>query len=141
MLKILSPKWQNADPEVRREAIESISEEATLLEIIAAEKDETVLKTAINQLSNTETLLKLHKDNLDIPTGAGCKQRLTELIQSNPESIVFSTPLAAFLSNTEPALGQLIADKNSDDRFALFGDCKALPSSTLIDNVLKRQPP
>lgn len=132
MLKILSPKWQNADPEVRREAIESISEEATLLEIIAAEKDETVLKTAINQLSNTETLLKLHKDNLDIPTGASCKQRLTELIQSNPESIVFSTPLAAFLSNTEPALGQLIADKNSDDRFALFDDCKALPSSTLI---------
>jgi len=137
MLKKLSPKWQNDDPTIRQEAINSISEEATLLEIIDVEQDEAVLSTAIQQLSSIETLLELHSSNVDKTSGKIAAQRVTELIQAKPEAVSFSAALAVFLSKTEPTLGSLLAQRNNDENFALFGDCKALPTATLIEQCSK----
>ncbi len=137
MLKILSPKWQHDDPAIRQDAIKSITEEATLLEIIAAEKDDAVLSTAVKQLSDLETLLKVHQKNQETASGKVAAEKVIDLIQANPGAISFSSPLAGFLSKAEPSLGQLLAQKNTDPDFALFGDCTLLPTPTLVEQCSK----
>ncbi len=89
--KIFKPKWQNSNPEIRKEAIAQLDwgnqDDRTILDkLIRQETDETVLHAALKRVLSVDDLITLAKDHQERLQKAAQK-RLLELISDASSSL------------------------------------------------------
>jgi len=161
--KLIKPKWQHRNPEVRRSALEKMDDLAVLSEIAQNDEDATVRRVAVRKIEDIQLLYQIFQKDPDVTVRELANQRFLQLLcghQENPldlairvdwlnkindsnvlEEVAQQAPevelrLAAILKvNREGLLGDLaINDPSSEVRLAAVAK---LTQKSTLERVFK----
>ncbi|OUD14430.1 DUF349 domain-containing protein [Thioflexithrix psekupsensis] len=86
--------WQHPDADVRRAAVDSITDENILKQIITTDSDSLVRRAAIQKLSDLDVLHNLHQQDNDAEIRECALRRAVQLLSATKESTSLAERLA-----------------------------------------------
>lgn len=117
MFGLFKPKWEHANPDIRRQAIATITDRQILLSIANEDKNAEVRKAAVTQITDIPSLLKLHKKD-EFKNVADNKLRI--LIRAQATDLQSSPELGNYLSTLDdPSLLQHLSANNKDEQLTM----------------------
>jgi len=127
------PRWQHADPEVRIEAINSLTDQEILHQLINDDPIEKVRHAAISQLSDFEALTRLATEPDD--TGLAARQQFCRILASSDTADNYQTLVSGIediellkevtLSSNGPDITLLALGKLDDETMLVEIACNA----------------
>ncbi len=117
MFRLFKPKWEHNNPEIRRQAIATLTDNQVLLSITNEDNDAEVRKAAVAQITDIPSLLALHTKG-EFKTIADSKLR--ELIRAQATDLQFTPALGNYLTTlTDTSLLQHLFANNKDEQLAM----------------------
>jgi len=132
--KLVKPKWQHRNPDVRKQAVESSDDIALLTEIAQQDESSIVRRTAIRKLDDLNLLEKLAKEDADSSIRELSSQRFRQLLcGQKTSSLNLDTRKTWIEQSNEAELLEYVAEHaqefelrlialNKIDRDSLLGD-------------------
>ncbi len=117
MFGLFKPKWEHANPDIRRQAITTLTDNDILITIAKEDENIDVRKTAASQLTDIPFLLELHRKN---EFANVTDNKLQELIREHAADLKFTPELGNYLATLDnSSLLQHLSAHNNDEQLTM----------------------
>lgn len=142
--KFKKPKWQHRDPEVRRTAIDDISDVETLKKLAIEDEDAHVRRSVVRKLNDMPLLQTLAQEDDDAEVRDSAQQRFKQLLSGQKdEAPPLAERLACLSQLTDHKLFEFLASKGQEielrlaalqhvNREALLGDIASQDAASAV---------